>query len=91
MFLGYIVYCRVGVVFCGRQSPGGHNVVWGLYDAIKAHNRKSVLLGFVGTYTVVNLCLRSFLFLIFNEPFIIWLNAMCIQQTLQILPTALQI
>ncbi|KAF3325533.1 pyrophosphate--fructose 6-phosphate 1-phosphotransferase subunit alpha [Carex littledalei] len=39
---------RVGVVFCGRQSPGGHNVVWGLYDAIKAHNRKSVLLGFVG-------------------------------------------
>ncbi|XP_078443373.1 pyrophosphate--fructose 6-phosphate 1-phosphotransferase subunit alpha-like [Wolffia australiana] len=39
---------RVGVVFCGRQSPGGHNVVWGLYEAIKAHNSKSVLLGFVG-------------------------------------------
>ncbi|KAJ3694685.1 hypothetical protein LUZ60_000062 [Juncus effusus] len=39
---------RVGIVFCGRQSPGGHNVIWGLYDAIKTHNSKSVLLGFVG-------------------------------------------
>ncbi|XP_010932134.2 pyrophosphate--fructose 6-phosphate 1-phosphotransferase subunit alpha [Elaeis guineensis] len=39
---------RVGVVFSGRQSPGGHNVVWGLYDAIKAHNPHSTLLGFVG-------------------------------------------
>ncbi|XP_074558483.1 pyrophosphate--fructose 6-phosphate 1-phosphotransferase subunit alpha-like [Curcuma longa] len=39
---------RVGIVFCGRQSPGGHNVIWGLYDAIKTHNPKSTLLGFVG-------------------------------------------
>ncbi|GAY49350.1 hypothetical protein CUMW_118430, partial [Citrus unshiu] len=39
---------RVGIVFCGRQSPGGHNVVWGLYDAIKLHNPKSTLLGFLG-------------------------------------------
>ncbi|KAG1326805.1 Pyrophosphate--fructose 6-phosphate 1-phosphotransferase subunit alpha [Cocos nucifera] len=39
---------RVGVVFCGRQSPGGHNVVWGLYNAIKIHNPDSVLVGFVG-------------------------------------------
>lgn len=39
---------RVGVVFCGRQSPGGHNVIWGLHDAIKSHNPKSVLLGFLG-------------------------------------------
>lgn len=39
---------KVGVVFCGRQSPGGHNVIWGLHDAIKAHNPKSTLLGFVG-------------------------------------------
>eukprot|EP00252_Welwitschia_mirabilis_P013359 TRINITY_DN29422_c0_g1_i1.p1 TRINITY_DN29422_c0_g1~~TRINITY_DN29422_c0_g1_i1.p1 ORF type:complete len:612 (+),score=138.07 TRINITY_DN29422_c0_g1_i1:180-2015(+) len=39
---------RVGVVFSGRQSPGGHNVIWGLHDAIKAHNSKSSLLGFVG-------------------------------------------
>ncbi|KAH6795285.1 hypothetical protein C2S51_036271 [Perilla frutescens var. frutescens] len=39
---------RVGVVFCGRQSPGGHNVIWGLHDAIKVHNPKSTLLGFLG-------------------------------------------
>ncbi|KAK4744423.1 hypothetical protein SAY87_010735 [Trapa incisa] len=39
---------RVGVVFCGRQSPGGHNVVWGLYNALKIHNPDSVLLGFLG-------------------------------------------
>ncbi|XXG46331.1 hypothetical protein AAC387_Pa02g1199 [Persea americana] len=39
---------RVGVVFCGRQSPGGHNVIWGLHSALKIHNSKSTLLGFVG-------------------------------------------
>ncbi|KAK8450976.1 hypothetical protein SEVIR_6G130600v4 [Setaria viridis] len=39
---------RVGVVFSGRQSPGGHNVVWGLHDALKAYNPQSVLYGFVG-------------------------------------------
>ncbi|XP_010539758.1 PREDICTED: pyrophosphate--fructose 6-phosphate 1-phosphotransferase subunit alpha 2-like [Tarenaya hassleriana] len=39
---------RVGVVFSGRQSPGGHNVIWGLYEALKVHNPKSALLGFVG-------------------------------------------
>uniref|UniRef100_A0A0D3F9N3 Phosphofructokinase domain-containing protein n=1 Tax=Oryza barthii TaxID=65489 RepID=A0A0D3F9N3_9ORYZ len=39
---------RVGVVFCGRQSPGGHNVIWGLREAIKAHNPNSKLIGFLG-------------------------------------------
>ncbi|KAL2895332.1 Pyrophosphate--fructose 6-phosphate 1-phosphotransferase subunit alpha [Bienertia sinuspersici] len=39
---------RVGIVFSGRQSPGGHNVVWGLYNALKAHNPNNVLLGFLG-------------------------------------------
>ncbi|CAL9028419.1 unnamed protein product [Prunus brigantina] len=39
---------RVGVVFCGRQSPGGHNVIWGLHNALKVHNPKSTLLGFLG-------------------------------------------
>ncbi|KAL3619838.1 hypothetical protein CASFOL_034750 [Castilleja foliolosa] len=39
---------RVGVVFCGRQSPGGHNIIWGLLEALKVHNPKSVLLGFLG-------------------------------------------
>ncbi|KAK1400281.1 Pyrophosphate--fructose 6-phosphate 1-phosphotransferase subunit alpha [Heracleum sosnowskyi] len=39
---------RVGVVFCGRQSPGGHNVIWGLHNALKTHNSSSTLLGFLG-------------------------------------------
>ncbi|KAF8405610.1 hypothetical protein HHK36_010517 [Tetracentron sinense] len=39
---------RVGVVFCGRQSPGGHNVIWGLHSALKIHNPNSTLLGFLG-------------------------------------------
>ncbi|KAG0514179.1 hypothetical protein BDA96_10G168300 [Sorghum bicolor] len=39
---------RVGIVFSGRQSPGGHNVIWGLYDAIKAHNSNSKIIGFLG-------------------------------------------
>ncbi|XVE69549.1 hypothetical protein DITRI_Ditri10aG0000400 [Diplodiscus trichospermus] len=39
---------RVGLVFCGRQSPGGHNVIWGLYKALKIHNSSSTLLGFLG-------------------------------------------
>ncbi|PNT75991.1 pyrophosphate--fructose 6-phosphate 1-phosphotransferase subunit alpha isoform X2 [Brachypodium distachyon] len=39
---------RVGVVFSGRQSPGGHNVIWGLHDALSAHNPSSKLIGFLG-------------------------------------------
>lgn len=39
---------KVGVVFCGRQSPGGHNVVCGLYDALKIHNSNNHLIGFCG-------------------------------------------
>ncbi|XP_009777872.1 pyrophosphate--fructose 6-phosphate 1-phosphotransferase subunit alpha [Nicotiana sylvestris] len=39
---------RVGVLFCGRQSPGGHNVLWGLHDALKVHNPNNTLLGFLG-------------------------------------------
>ncbi|WVZ64287.1 hypothetical protein U9M48_013832 [Paspalum notatum var. saurae] len=39
---------RVGVLFAGRQSPGGHNVIWGIYDAMKAQNPHNVLLGFIG-------------------------------------------
>jgi hypothetical protein len=38
---------RVGVVFAGRQSPGGHNVVSGLYDFLTALNPGSTLLGFI--------------------------------------------
>ncbi|XP_020399690.1 pyrophosphate--fructose 6-phosphate 1-phosphotransferase subunit alpha isoform X2 [Zea mays] len=39
---------RIGVVFSGRQSPGGHNVIWGLYDVVKAHNSNSKIIGFLG-------------------------------------------
>ncbi|KAJ0257497.1 Pyrophosphate--fructose 6-phosphate 1-phosphotransferase subunit alpha 2 [Hirschfeldia incana] len=39
---------RVGIVFCGRQAPGGHNVIWGLHEALKVHNAQSTLLGFLG-------------------------------------------
>lgn len=41
---------RVGIVFCGRQSPGGHNVIWGLHNALKTHNPNSTLLGFLGKH-----------------------------------------
>lgn len=39
---------RVGVLFCGRQCPGGHNVITGLYDFLKQANEKSELIGFIG-------------------------------------------
>ena len=37
---------RVGVILSGGQAPGGHNVIAGLYDGIKAGNKKSTLIGF---------------------------------------------
>lgn len=36
----------VGVILSGGQAPGGHNVVTGLYDALKATNPENVLYGF---------------------------------------------
>ncbi len=36
----------VGVILSGGQAPGGHNVVCGLYDALKATNKENVLIGF---------------------------------------------
>eukprot|EP00475_Leptophrys_vorax_P039867 TRINITY_DN7290_c0_g1_i1.p1 TRINITY_DN7290_c0_g1~~TRINITY_DN7290_c0_g1_i1.p1 ORF type:complete len:633 (+),score=42.67 TRINITY_DN7290_c0_g1_i1:166-2064(+) len=38
---------KVGVVFSGRQSPGGHTIISGLYDALKAQDAGSSLVGFV--------------------------------------------
>ncbi|MBP3238891.1 MAG: diphosphate--fructose-6-phosphate 1-phosphotransferase [Lachnospiraceae bacterium] len=38
----------VGVILSGGQAPGGHNVICGLYDAIKATDKSNVLLGFKG-------------------------------------------
>ena len=36
----------VGVILSGGQAPGGHNVVCGLYDALKATNKENELYGF---------------------------------------------
>ena len=36
----------VGVILSGGQAPGGHNVVCGIYDALKAASAENVLYGF---------------------------------------------
>ena len=38
---------NVGVILSGGQAPGGHNVIAGLFDGIKAHNPASRLYGFI--------------------------------------------
>ena len=38
----------IGVILSGGQAPGGHNVICGLYDALKASDKNNVLLGFKG-------------------------------------------
>jgi len=38
---------NVGVILSGGQAPGGHNVIAGLFDGIKAHNAASRLFGFI--------------------------------------------
>ena len=38
----------VGVILSGGQAPGGHNVISGLYDALKATNPENELYGFKG-------------------------------------------
>ena len=38
----------VGVILSGGQAPGGHNVISGLYDALKKSSKDNVLLGFKG-------------------------------------------
>ena len=39
---------NVGVILSGGQAPGGHNVIAGLYDALKNANPESKLYGFLG-------------------------------------------
>jgi len=39
---------NVGVILSGGQAPGGHNVVAGLYDALKQANPENKLYGFLG-------------------------------------------
>lgn len=39
---------NVGVILSGGQAPGGHNVISGLYDGLKALNAENKLYGFLG-------------------------------------------
>ncbi|HNW26065.1 MAG TPA: diphosphate--fructose-6-phosphate 1-phosphotransferase [Candidatus Gastranaerophilaceae bacterium] len=39
---------NVGVILSGGQAPGGHNVIAGLYDALKQANYQNKLYGFLG-------------------------------------------
>ena len=39
---------NVGVILSGGQAPGGHNVIAGLYDALKQANPANHLYGFLG-------------------------------------------
>ena len=39
---------NVGVILSGGQAPGGHNVIAGLYDALKQANPANKLYGFLG-------------------------------------------
>ncbi len=39
---------NIGVILSGGQAPGGHNVIAGLYDALKQSNPQNKLYGFLG-------------------------------------------
>jgi pyrophosphate--fructose-6-phosphate 1-phosphotransferase len=39
---------KVGVILSGGQAPGGHNVIAGLFDGLKALNSDNELYGFLG-------------------------------------------
>ncbi len=39
---------NIGVILSGGQAPGGHNVIAGLFDALKAANKQNKLFGFLG-------------------------------------------
>ncbi|MDR1168016.1 MAG: diphosphate--fructose-6-phosphate 1-phosphotransferase [Heliobacteriaceae bacterium] len=39
---------NAGVILSGGQAPGGHNVIAGLYDALKKSNSENKLYGFLG-------------------------------------------
>ena len=38
---------NVGVILSGGQAPGGHNVIAGIFDGVKATNKDSRLYGFI--------------------------------------------
>ena len=39
---------NVGVILSGGQAPGGHNVIAGIFDGLKAAHKSSKLFGFLG-------------------------------------------
>ena len=39
---------KVAVILSGGQAPGGHNVISGIFDAIKKMHKDSELIGFIG-------------------------------------------
>lgn len=39
---------NIGVILSGGQAPGGHNVIAGIFDALKQANPKNKLYGFLG-------------------------------------------
>lgn len=39
---------RIGVILSGGQAPGGHNVISGIFDAVKKMNADSEVIGFIG-------------------------------------------
>ena len=39
---------NVGVILSGGKAPGGHNVIAGLFDALKQANKENKLYGFLG-------------------------------------------
>jgi len=39
---------NIGVILSGGQAPGGHNVIAGIYDALKQSNPANKLYGFLG-------------------------------------------
>lgn len=56
----------VGVILSGGQAPGGHNVISGLYDALKALNPENTLIGFKGGPSG----LTEDDFVVFDDPFV---------------------
>ena len=38
---------NIGIILSGGQAPGGHNVICGLYDELKKHNKSNKLYGFL--------------------------------------------
>jgi pyrophosphate--fructose-6-phosphate 1-phosphotransferase len=43
----YVKKRTIGIVFSGGPAPGGHNVIAGLFDAMKKANPENRLLGFI--------------------------------------------